>query len=81
MTNVATIIGCGTSLVAAIFWLWASLTKIPPFPDVGLDSGSWVFEPVRSALRAANRRNAWAAFFSGIAALTFALTYFSKLNS
>jgi hypothetical protein len=73
MSNVATIIGCGASLVGALFWLWASFTTIPPFPDVGWDSGSWVFEPVRNALRSASRRNAVAAFFSGIAAFAFAV--------
>jgi len=66
-------LAAGTSFVAAFCWFVASLTKIPPFPDVGLDSGSWVFEPVRSALRAASRRNAVAAAFSGLAALLYAV--------
>jgi hypothetical protein len=66
-----------SSFVAAGFWFAASFTKIPAFPDVGLDSGSWVFEPVRSALRAASRRNAVAAAFSGLAALLYAVAPFT----
>jgi hypothetical protein len=67
--------GLVTSLVAAIFWLWASLTKIPPFPDVGLDSDSSVFESLHIALRRASRRNAVAALFSGLTAVSSALLF------
>jgi hypothetical protein len=65
----ATFIAFCTSLIAACLWLWASRTPIPTFPDVGFDSDSSVFEPVRSALLTASRRNAYAAFISAVAAL------------
>jgi hypothetical protein len=64
--------GC-SALIAAVLWFWASSTPIPAFPDVGLDSDSTVFEPVRRALQSAGRRNAWAAFFSGVAALALSV--------
>src|SRR4051812_28311704 len=73
----ATIISCGASFVAAILWFYAARTNVPPFPDVGLDSDSSVFEPVRSALRKANRRNASAALSSAIAALAYAVALLS----
>jgi hypothetical protein len=60
-------------LIAALLWFWASWTPIPAFPDVGLGSHSAVFEPVRTALRTAGRRNACAAFVSGVAALAFSV--------
>ena len=72
LTRAATIISWLASFVAAMFWFLASRTKIPPFPDVGWGSGSWVFEPVRKALKAGSRRNAIAAFFSGVATLAYA---------
>lgn len=63
--------GATASAIAALLWLIASATPIPAFPDVGLDSGSEVFEPVRRAIQTAARRNAWAASISGAAALAF----------
>jgi hypothetical protein len=66
-------VGSGLSLIAAVLWFWASSTPIPAFPDVGFDSDSAVFEPVRSALRIAGRRNALAALCSGLAALAFSV--------
>jgi hypothetical protein len=71
----ANIVGLVGSLIAACCWLWASLTKIPPFPDVGFDSGSWVFEPVRAALGRANKRNAIAAFFAALAAASYVVIF------
>jgi hypothetical protein len=59
------------SILAAAFWFAASVVQIPPFPDVGWDSAETVFEPVRTALRSASRRNAIAAFLSGVAAACF----------
>lgn len=73
--QLANIIGIGTSLFAAFFWMWASCTKIPAFPDVGLDSYSSVFDPVRNALRLASRRNAIAAFFASLAAIAYAVVF------
>jgi hypothetical protein len=36
MTNmIVSVIGVGSALLAAFFWLWASLVLIPPWPDVG----------------------------------------------
>jgi hypothetical protein len=61
-------IGTAATFVAAGLWYWASRTPIPAFPDVGLDSHSSVFEPVRSALQTASRRNAGAALISALAA-------------
>jgi hypothetical protein len=69
----STIASVGAAFIAAVFWFWASATRIPPFPDVGLDSSSDVFDPVRNALRKANQLNAVAAFFSGVAALVAAI--------
>jgi hypothetical protein len=71
----ASILGILTALLAAFFWLWASVTDIPPFPDVGFDSDSSVFEGVRSALRLASRRNAIAAFFAALAAACSAVVF------
>ena len=52
---------------AALWWL-ASCVNIPSFPDVGIDSASSVFDPVRNALRESAERNARAAVVSGSAA-------------
>jgi len=75
ITSIANIIGIASSLLAAFFWLWASVTYIPPFPDVGFDSYSSVFEPVRTALRSTSKRNAIAAFFAAIAALSSGVNF------
>jgi hypothetical protein len=72
-------IGVVTAPVAAFFWWWASFTDIPPFPDVGFDSDSSVFEGVRSALRLASRRNAVAAFFAALAAASSAVTFVCQM--
>jgi hypothetical protein len=71
----ANIIGILTALIAAFFWLWASFTEIPPFPDVGFDADTTVFEPVRTALRLASWRNAMAAFFAALAAVSSAVLF------
>jgi len=67
--QIAKIIVIFTSAAAGFFWIWASLTKIPLFPDVGFDSDSSVFEPIRKALQTSSRRNAIAACFAGLAAV------------
>lgn len=54
-------LAAGAGLLAAVMWLLASLVRVPPFPDVGFDSTSEVFEPVRQALAKGSSRNAWAA--------------------
>jgi hypothetical protein len=66
---IATWAACGISLLAATLWFHASRTPIPKFPDVGLDSDSSVFEPVRDALLVASHRNKQAAAASALAAL------------
>jgi hypothetical protein len=71
----ATTVGLVISFAAAFFWWLASLTKIPPFPDVGWNSDWRVFEPVRTALQTVSRRNAIAAFLPGVAALAFAIAF------
>ena len=63
-----------TGLLSAALWLWASTTRIPPFPDVGADSGSEVFEPVRQALVRGATINAWAAGVTALAVLAQALS-------
>ena len=65
---VATFLAAGASIPAAIFWAWAALTKLPPFPDVGFDSAKTIFDPIAKSLRASARRNAIAAGFSFVAA-------------
>ena len=69
-------VGGVASLIAAGLWFLASLVRIPAFPDVGLDSGSEVFEPVRKALSKASRLNAAAAFVSAIAAVCAGIALF-----
>ena len=59
----------GAGLLAAGLWLVASRLRVPPFPDVGLDSGSEVFAPVHDALSRGARWNAWAAGVTAGAAL------------
>jgi hypothetical protein len=61
---------------AAVFWFWASLARLPRFPDVGLDSSSQVFDPVYKALTTVSRRNAVAAAFSAVAALAYAVAFY-----
>jgi hypothetical protein len=77
----ANVVGVVFAFAAAIAWLEASLVRIPPFPDVGFNSYSSVFEPVRTALRATSRRNALAAALSCVAALAGALTSLCHLTA
>jgi hypothetical protein len=63
-----------SSLLAAFFWFWASRTKIPNFPSVGLDSGSWVFKRIHKALKTSSCLNAVAALCSGVAAFSYFLS-------
>jgi hypothetical protein len=71
----AAIAGFVTSLLAAVFWFCAAVTRIPPFPDVGFDSNSKVFEPVRKALQRASMLNAIAAGFATLAAISAAIVF------
>jgi ABC-type antimicrobial peptide transport system permease subunit len=81
ITLCAILVSCGASFVAAAFWLQASRVPMPPFPDVGLDSVSSVFDPVRDALKTASRLNTRAAVFSGVAALAFGVALICGLIS
>jgi hypothetical protein len=56
------------SFIAAIFWLWGSLIRLPPFPDTAV-SHIVIVERAYRALRTASRLNATGALFTGIAAL------------
>lgn len=66
-------VSAGFALVAAALWLAASRVRVPPFPDVGFDSHSGVFEPVRVALSKTSRLNAYAAIFAGLSAIASAI--------
>ena len=58
----------GAALIAAVLCGGASLIRVPPFPDVGFDSASSLFQPIHRALRRASRLNAWSAGFAAVAA-------------
>ena len=75
----ANVVSAAAAFIAAALWFWASRTPMPPFPDVGFDSGSWVFDPIRDALATASNRNKKAAVFSGVAALAFAVAIACEL--
>ena len=60
-------ISIAAGFVAAGLWWKAAGILIPPFPDVGFDSDSSVFEPVRQALVDGANWNKWAAGVTGIA--------------
>jgi hypothetical protein len=77
--TVASGIAATFSLVAAVLWWQASRISIPPFPDVGLDSYSIVFEPVRNALAEGARRNAAAALVSGLAAAAACVAFITHI--
>ena len=51
-----------TAILAAIFWLWASLIRIPDLLDSPMDSA---FSPMKKA----SRLNAYAAACAGVSAL------------
>ncbi len=68
------ILSAVAALVAAGLWWWASRVPIPPFPDVGLDSHSGVFDPVWNTLSTGSRRNAWAARTAALAAALQAIS-------
>ena len=78
LEDAANIVGAVASFGAAGLWFWASSVRLPPFPDVGFDSASKVFEPVYDALKRASRRNTFAAVMSGIAALAFAVAFYCR---
>ena len=58
----------GLSAAAALFWLWASIPRLPNFPPLRWDAGEEIFKLLNAYLGKAARRNAIAAGFSGLAA-------------
>lgn len=66
--EIATVVIAAASVLAAIFWLWGSLIRMPPFPD-GEVSPKLIVERAYGVLRTASRVNATGALFAGIAAL------------
>ena len=69
LDGVSVVTTIAASVIASIYWLCASRVKIPSFPDVGFDSDSSVFLPVKDALDKGARLNTVAAAWSGIAAM------------
>ena len=75
----ASVVIAVASVLAAIFWLWGSLIRLPPFPDREV-SLTVVIERAYGVLRTASRVNATGALFAGIAALAvFVLLVSSSL--
>jgi len=67
------------SVLAAIFWLWGSLIRLPPLPDTEA-SPKLIVERIYRVLRTASLLNATGALFAGIAALAlFVLLVSSSL--
>jgi len=66
--DIATVVAIVASFIAAIFWLWGSLIRLPPFP-ASVVSPLLVVEQAYRVLRIASRLNATGALFAGIAAL------------
>jgi hypothetical protein len=67
--EIAAVVVAVASFLAAIFWLWGSLIRMPPLPDTEV-SPKLVIEQAYRVLRTASRLNATGALFAGIAALT-----------
>ena len=76
--EIASVVIAVASALAAIFWLWGSLIRLPPFPDREV-SFTVVIERAYGVLRTANRLNATGALFAGIAALAFFVLSISNL--
>ena len=77
--EIASVVIAVASFLAAIFWLWGSLIRMPPFPDNEV-SPKLIVERAYRALRTASRLNATGALFAGIAALAlFVLLVSSSL--
>ena len=68
ITDIATVVAIVASFIAAIFWFWGSLIRLPPFPD-RIVSPILIVERAYRVLRTASRLNATGALFAGIAAL------------
>ena len=66
--EIAAVVVAVASVLAAIFWLWGSLIRLPPFPDNEV-SAILIVERIYRVLRTASRLNATGALFAGIAAL------------
>jgi hypothetical protein len=66
--EIATVVIAVASVLAAIFWLWGSLIRLPPFPDTE-GSPKLIIERIYRVLRTASLLNATGALFAGIAAL------------
>lgn len=60
-------IGALTALIAAGFWLWASLIKVPENPNIFI-----------SVLQNIGRLNAYAAFAASVSALCGMLSFLSN---
>lgn len=71
LPTIASWVAAGTGFLAAALWWRASAIEIPPFPDVGWDSHSAVFEPVRQAM-------ARSSFWNRIAAAVTGLSVFAQ---
>ena len=76
--EIASVVIAVASVLAAIFWLWGSLIRLPPFPDREV-SLTLVIERAYGVLRTASRVNATGALFAGIAALALFVLLVSNL--
>ena len=61
------LVAIGAGIVAAGLWLWASLTPLPPFPEVRWDASPDAFKLAHKALVTGSKRNAWAAVATAFA--------------
>jgi hypothetical protein len=66
--EIASVVIAVASALAAIFWLWGSLIRLPPFPDNEV-SPKLIVERIYRVLRTASLLKATSALFAGIAAL------------
>jgi hypothetical protein len=76
----AAFVAAGGALAAAVFWLWASLTKLPPMIVGGYDHPLDQLAPVEKALQASARRNALGALFACIAALASLIGFLVQMR-
>ena len=66
--DIAAVVAIVAFFIAAIFWLWGSLIRLPPF-HASVVSHIVIVEQAYRVLRTASRLNATGALFAGIAAL------------
>jgi hypothetical protein len=76
--EIAAVVIAVASFIAAIFWLWGSLVRLPPIPDTDV-SPKLPIERAYRVLRTASRLNAAGALFAGIAALALFMLLVSSL--